>query len=505
MMRSSGIIYIFVVSQMFLTMSFITKDVNTNLQLDSLPKRTGNHIEPSPHLSLNKIVVRATRDYVINSFMTEFGRRIDANILNWTGDIASCDVGTISTEYKLSIVQRINWYRDMQGLPPLRHDNGSDFTSQAGAMVLSCNQIVTQYISPTFTCYSTQASYGTSSSLLAAGSNSGIEMVNELIEDNDIDNFEVLHRSYLMTPDLSAVGVGQILSTTPNANKGVLVINIADNLFTEPPKTYRENFIAWPTPGYFPYLALPKNSRRWSYYPFGSQDIIDFSLANVSVIGPNGPLITNIICRSSNQFGSILVWENTIPPPTNSIDREYIVTIDNIIGPPGIAAKVIYNVIIMNIMAPIVPSSTPSMLPTGPSFTPTYRPTRIPTAIPSILPTQSTNMPSINPSSSPSFIPTSTPQTSSPSYIPTLIPTYTPSNYPFSPGEPTRPPIAFPTITPSNYPSKSPTISPSIRPTITPTLLPSLAFGTTYNPTVEKTIVIVTFSQVLIVERYSLL
>ena len=44
-------------------------------------------------------------------------------------------------------------------------------------------------------------------------------------------------------------------------------------------------FVAWPSPGYFPYQTLP-SSKRWSF----SVDQADFSSASVKVTGPDGSM-----------------------------------------------------------------------------------------------------------------------------------------------------------------------------------------------------------------------
>ena len=61
---------------------------------------------------LSAIPKPLSRDEVINSFNIEFGRSIGASI-DWNADIPTCTVGTITKKFKVSILQRFNWYRKM--------------------------------------------------------------------------------------------------------------------------------------------------------------------------------------------------------------------------------------------------------------------------------------------------------------------------------------------------------------------------------------------------------
>ena len=123
-----------------------------------------------------------------------------------------------------------------------------------------------------------------------------------------------------------------------------MAINVINYFRNSPQMKIRDDFIAYPAPGYFPFALLP-SSKRWLFWPIQQQDKIRTSNAVVDVSGPDGSIPVNVCYKGYTQFGPIVVFEVVIPPLTK--DETYTVTISGLTGVPSLET-VAYDVIVFN-------------------------------------------------------------------------------------------------------------------------------------------------------------
>ena len=212
---------------------------------------------------------------------------------------------------------------------------------------------LTHYATPDFKCWTSEGSYGLATSNIAfitggpLVSSRGVRFINGYIDDEGEDNIGIGHRLYFLSPDLNAVSVGEIPQNLYNKRKTGSAVNVMDNYAEIDSMPIRDNGIFWPPPGYFPYALLPK-SKRWSYWPFHENNI--FTQSTVTVTNNSGQLPVTIVFNDDTQFGTIIVFEVTVPliPPIQ--DEIYTVIINNIYDKNrNLVPPITYNVILMNI------------------------------------------------------------------------------------------------------------------------------------------------------------
>ncbi|HAF49317.1 MAG TPA: hypothetical protein DCL08_08810 [Anaerolineaceae bacterium] len=87
--------------------------------------------------------------------------------IHWTGSHASCDPGTTDPDYKQAVLQRVNYFRGMAGVPDeITFSDELNEKAQAAALVMSVNGTLEHEPPETWTCYSSLADEGAGSSNL---------------------------------------------------------------------------------------------------------------------------------------------------------------------------------------------------------------------------------------------------------------------------------------------------------------------------------------------------
>jgi uncharacterized protein YkwD len=249
------------------------------------------------------------RAQVLASYIEEFDR-IEPDI-EFTGNPDACIPGTTSMAFQYSVLQRVNWYRMMAGLPNVVYNSANYPAAQAGALLAS------NYFShtppPTTKCYSQLGYTGTSSSNLAGGG-TGVDAIDMYIDDQGGNNTFVGHRRWILSPELRGIATGDIPTTYTNA------LFVFDTQTAVPT---RDRGIAWPPPGYVPADVVYD---RWSYVLPGA----NFTNAQVTVTGPSGVIPTTVDSRSDWMGGGI-VFVPAIPKSQVS-ENAFTVSITGITG-----------------------------------------------------------------------------------------------------------------------------------------------------------------------------
>lgn len=248
----------------------------------------------------------------------------------WTGNIANCNAGDTSAEYKAATLRRINWFRAMAGVPAaIQFDEIFNVKAQQAAMLMSANSQLSHFPPSNWTCYNATAAEAAGKSNLNLGSSGTDAIADGYMRDPGASNSVVGHRRWILYPQTQLMGTGDAgganLAAAPMTN--ALWVQDANIWNTRP--AVRDDFVAWPTKGYTPYTAVYP---RWSFsYPNA-----DFSSATVSMT-ENGSAIATKLEATRNGFGeNTLVWlpgtyvdGMTWAKPTS--DMVYRVVVNNVI------------------------------------------------------------------------------------------------------------------------------------------------------------------------------
>ncbi|CAB4608301.1 unannotated protein [freshwater metagenome] len=262
------------------------------------------------------------RQAVLDAYALEFGR-VEPE-MGFTGNIATCTPGTTSSAFQLSVLQRVNWYRMMAGLPNVGYNSTHHAAAQAGTLISAAEGALTHTPSANARCYTSLGYTGTSSSNLALGL-SGTKAIDAYIDDEGDNNTFVGHRRWILSRELRNVATGdspQISTPTKTywASNALFVFD------TQNPVSARDGGVAWPPPGYVP---APSVYARWSYVLLGA----DFTNAQVVVTGPDGPVSTSIQSRSDFMGPGIVFTPNIVR--SRVADKTYTVVISGITGAPS--------------------------------------------------------------------------------------------------------------------------------------------------------------------------
>lgn len=215
----------------------------------------------------------------------------------WTGSTTGCVAGETSAEYKDAVLRRINWFRAMAGVPAsVQFDATFNRKAQQAALVMAANSSLSHTPPPTWTCNNTEATEAAGSSNLSLGRAGPDSVASGYMEDSGSNNTAVGHRRWILYPQTQTMGTGDVTGSRP-AN----ALWVFDNRFSASRPAVRDEFVAWPPPGYVPYKTVYP---RWSFsYPKA-----DWSTATVSMT-ENGAVLTTRKEAVSNGAGeNTLVW-----------------------------------------------------------------------------------------------------------------------------------------------------------------------------------------------------
>ena len=283
------------------------------------------------------------RQQVMDSYAEEFLRQEPA--MEFTGNVAACIPGTTSMAFQNSALQRVNWYRMMAGLPSVVYSSANHAAAQAGALISSAQQDWSHTPSSSAKCFSQLGYTGANGSNLS-GARTGVSAVDGYIKDDGDNNVPVGHRRWILYTRLRSVATGDIPpdgSTRPWSSNALYVFD------THPWETVvvaRDGGVAWPPRGYVP---APTVAPRWSYVYQGA----NFSNAQVTVTGPDGPVSTSVVNRGDFVGAGIVFVPDIV---TNRVaDTTYTVVISGITGAP--TSTVTYATTLVHVPSNSVPTT----------------------------------------------------------------------------------------------------------------------------------------------------
>lgn len=197
--------------------------------------------------------------------------------LEWTGNFTTGDAGTTSAAFQESVRLRINFFRALVGVPAdIVFDPALHASCQQAALMMSVNRALSHNPPNTWQFWTAAGAEAASKANIYLGFN-GSEAVNGYVKDNGINNTAVGHRRWFFYPQSKKMATGDVpADSVAGLRDGNAIWVVDTDHFNDPRPATRDDFVAWPPPGYTPYNLL---SARWSFsYPEA-----DFSTAIVSV------------------------------------------------------------------------------------------------------------------------------------------------------------------------------------------------------------------------------
>jgi hypothetical protein len=265
---------------------------------------------------------------------------------DWTGNVSSCDAGSSSASYRAAVIDRVNFFRALAGLPgTVQHSSDAAISSnaQAAALMMSAEGRLSHFPASGWACYSAAgagSNGGAASDLLALG-RAGPAAVDLYIDDPGSGNHFVGHRRWLLFPPQQVMASGDIPSgTRSNA------LWVFGPQGSRPPTPQG---VAWPPRGFVPFQVLPTLSNRWSL----SLPNAGFDAASVSMSVDGLPIAVTVDSRTSYGYGdNTLVWRpatgtGAVVYGSAGVDRTYLVSVTGI-GGSGVPSSVSYSVTVID-------------------------------------------------------------------------------------------------------------------------------------------------------------
>lgn len=271
------------------------------------------------------------RDTVQDRYIDEFWAGPVPGI-GWTGSFGSCVAGSTNAAFRDATEDRINYYRDMAGVPSWVNLSGAfNGDAQAAALIMGAQMALSHTPPSTWQCWTQQGFDAAGESNIGIGTGyyddnygswvpiHGPYAVDAYMEDFGASNYPVGHRRWLLCPQLQTMGTGD--TTRSNA------IKVLSNDYWDPRPSTREPYVAYPAPGHAP---LPAADDRWSF----SLDGAGFGSASVTM-SARGQTVPVAIESVQNGFcENTIVWVPQWPfDPGAMGDLSVNVTISGITGP----------------------------------------------------------------------------------------------------------------------------------------------------------------------------
>lgn len=280
----------------------------------------------------------------------------------WNGNVGKGLAGDTSADFKQAIQRRINWFRAMAGVPANITLNPTySQKAQQAALMMSANNALSHTPPNTWLFYTAAGAEAAGSSNLYLGRN-GPSAITGYIDDPGANNGPVGHRRWILYPQTQLMGTGDVDGDSKYRRSNALWV-FDSNIWGSRPST-RDQFVAWPPPGFVPYTTV---FPRWSLsYPNA-----DFSGATVTM-KKNGVQISTTLETVKDGYGeNTVVWlpqgQNFATKPKTDI--VYSVQVSNVLV-GGVPRTFSYDVKVFDPLAPVPDTTAPTLTITFPATNP---------------------------------------------------------------------------------------------------------------------------------------
>ncbi|MCB9551768.1 MAG: hypothetical protein H6705_07775 [Myxococcales bacterium] len=166
----------------------------------------------------------------------------------WTGDFDRCIADDMSDRWRDDTLEVINTVRLIAGVPPVTRAPALDLLAQHCALAVFWHGTEDHHLDPDTPCYSPLTAEGVLESLINL--QPAIASVPTYMIDPDVPS--LVHRLYLLAPQLGPVGIG-------STDRSSCVHVFDDRGDPDEPA-----FVAWPAPGAFPVDAAFTGFGGWT-------------------------------------------------------------------------------------------------------------------------------------------------------------------------------------------------------------------------------------------------
>ena len=149
--------------------------------------------------------VALDRAAVVELYQTMF-LPAEAVTTGWTGSVGSCAPGATSAAFKQAVLDRINYYRLIAGLPGNVGLQGGAAAgdTQNAALMFSANDALSHSPPSGWSCYTASGATGAGNSNIALGA-SGVDAIDLYMDDGGAGNTAAGHRRWILYPPQVAV------------------------------------------------------------------------------------------------------------------------------------------------------------------------------------------------------------------------------------------------------------------------------------------------------------
>ena len=255
------------------------------------------------------------RQQIVDNYNNIYlGSEVSTPQLGWTGNINTCDPGTISTLSINNTLDRINYFRDLVGLPSdIIFDPILNQKCQESALMMEANGTIDHFPPASWNCYTTDGASAAANSNIAYGIHSS-GAITGMIEDPGSYNYFVGHRRWLLFTRANTFGTG----STDNTNvTWVMDIPSFNAPFYE--------FVAYPSEGFFP---APLVFEKWSF-SFPDADFSNTTISMTDEQGINIPLTIEPEFFGTGDNTIVWVPDQAFLNLNSSEDEKYTVNILN--------------------------------------------------------------------------------------------------------------------------------------------------------------------------------
>ena len=244
--------------------------------------------QQSPKLSKEQIIELYKKLYLTS--------QIDSIV--WKGNIKKCDCGTIDNSIYTKAENRINFFREVNGLNKVKINTKFNTDAQCAALLIKANNLLTHNPAKNLKCYSPSAYSGCSKSCLGFTDfkyYSATAFITGFVTDYGDENYAVGHRKWILYSRLREFGYG----ATNNTEALFVVDGIAKDSVAP------SEFIAYPWNGYVPVnLIFPK----WSF-SIPDSKTVDYSNATITMTDASGKKIEiQKLKEQKNMLDHTIVW-----------------------------------------------------------------------------------------------------------------------------------------------------------------------------------------------------
>jgi uncharacterized protein YkwD len=276
-------------------------------------ERGGPHVNPKDPVE------------AINFYNAYYVAPADLNV-EWNGDVDSCNPGATGQRFREAVLQRINYFRAMAGVPAdIVFSDEYNRKAQAAALMMSANRNLDHDPPENWRCYSSDGAEGAHwSNLFLVRSPDAID---GYMQDPGDGNAVVPHRRWLLFPQTMQMGSGDVPAIGGHPAANALYVVDAAHYWDERPAT-RDGFVAWPPPGFVPEHLI---FDRWSI----AYSDADFGQAQVTMT-LNGHALAVQVLSDGRGFGeAAIIWQPDIAVVASSLaapatNNDFAVSITNV-------------------------------------------------------------------------------------------------------------------------------------------------------------------------------